>query len=111
MATSETSALVGRGLCTMLSSIWVAVITGFPAWLQLRMMRFWIRGTFSGLISTPRSPRATMMPSEASSMAAKLVTASGFSILAITRSSEAWASRIPFNSRTSEACRTKERAT
>src|SRR5207249_5167232 len=30
-ATSEVSARVGRGLCTMDSSIWVAMITGIPA--------------------------------------------------------------------------------
>jgi hypothetical protein len=29
------------------------------------MIRFWMSGTFSGPISTPRSPRATMMPSAA----------------------------------------------
>ena len=30
LATSEASARVGRGWCTIDSSIWVAVITGFP---------------------------------------------------------------------------------
>ncbi len=34
LATSVASALVGRGFFTMDSSIWVAVITGFPACIQ-----------------------------------------------------------------------------
>ncbi len=32
LATSDTSARVGLGLRIMESSIWVAVITGLPAW-------------------------------------------------------------------------------
>jgi len=44
-------------------------------------------------------------------MASKFSTASGFSILAMTRSSEWCALRISLSSRTSEAWRTKESAT
>ena len=80
MATSETSARVGIGLSIMLSSIWVATITGLAAARHLRTSRFWIGGTAATGSSTPRSPRATMMPSEASRMASKSSTACGFSI-------------------------------
>ena len=41
-------------------------------------------GTFSSGISTPRSPRATMIASVTSMMSSSRVTAAGFSILAIT---------------------------
>ncbi len=82
-ATSEASARVGWGLSIMLSSIWVAVITGFSALLQAVMILFWSRGTCSGDISTPRSPRATMMPSAARMISSRFRMASGFSILAM----------------------------
>ena len=65
----------------MLSSICVATITGLPAARQARVSRFWIGGTWCTGSSTPRSPRATMMPSEASRISAKALTAAGFSIL------------------------------
>ena len=39
-ATSVASARVGRGLSTIRCSIWVAVMTGFPRALHLRMMDF-----------------------------------------------------------------------
>ena len=42
LATSVTSALVGRGLRIMESNIWVAVITGLLASLHLRIISFWI---------------------------------------------------------------------
>ena len=64
----------------MLSSICVATITGLPAARQARVSRFWIGGTCCTGSSTPRSPRATMMPSEASRISAKALTAAGFSI-------------------------------
>ena len=38
-----------------------------------RMMCFWIEGTFSGGISTPRSPRATMTPSATSRISSRLL--------------------------------------
>ncbi len=45
MAISETSALVGVGLVTMLSSIFVATITGFPRFLQPATILFCHSGT------------------------------------------------------------------
>ena len=47
LATSETSARVGRGLWIIDSSIWVAVITGRARSWASRMMRFWMSGTSS----------------------------------------------------------------
>lgn len=64
-ATSEASALVGLGANYIDSSIWVAVTTGLPALLASSIMYFWAINTFSGGISIPRSPLATMIPSEA----------------------------------------------
>jgi hypothetical protein len=62
-ATSLTSARVGTGLRCIESSIWVAVITGFPFITVVRMICFWTIGTSGSGISTPRSPRATIVPS------------------------------------------------
>ena len=84
LATSLASARVGRGLRIIESSICVAVITGLAAAWHLLMIIFCTVGTVSGLVSMPRSPRATMIASDASMMASMLRTASGFSILAIT---------------------------
>mmetsp|Transcript_14899 Transcript_14899/g.44919 ORF Transcript_14899/g.44919 Transcript_14899/m.44919 type:complete len:223 (+) Transcript_14899:847-1515(+) len=64
------------------SSICVATMTGLPASRHMLMMRFWMTGTSYGFISTPRSPRATMMPSEYSRISSSTSTACGFSILA-----------------------------
>mmetsp|Transcript_26461 Transcript_26461/g.68729 ORF Transcript_26461/g.68729 Transcript_26461/m.68729 type:complete len:234 (+) Transcript_26461:432-1133(+) len=82
-ATSVTSALVGRGWRIMESSICVATITGFPTRLHASTMYLCAAKTFSKSISTPRSPRATMTPSEASKMPSKLSTPSWFSIFDI----------------------------
>ncbi len=60
------------------------MITTLPAAFAIAMIRFWTIGTSSVPSSTPRSPRATMTPSVAARMDARLSTASGFSILAIT---------------------------
>jgi hypothetical protein len=65
----------------MLSSIWVATITGLAAARHLRTRRFWIGGTAWTGSSTPRSPRATMIPSETARISSKACTAAGFSIL------------------------------
>mmetsp|Transcript_142 Transcript_142/g.539 ORF Transcript_142/g.539 Transcript_142/m.539 type:complete len:313 (+) Transcript_142:560-1498(+) len=81
LATSLTSARVGRGLYVIDSSICVAQMTGLPTMLHLAMSFFCAMTTFSAGISTPRSPRATMMPSEASMMASMLATPWWFSIL------------------------------
>ena len=63
VAQSEASARVGVGFSIMDSIIWVAMTTGLPSSLHVSTMRFWMTGTSQGFISTPRSPRATMMPS------------------------------------------------
>ena len=83
LATSLTSARVGTGLRSMESSIWVAVITGLPAMTVLRMIFFWTRGTSWRGISTPRSPRATIVPLAAATISSRFRTASSFSILAM----------------------------
>mmetsp|Transcript_61558 Transcript_61558/g.161715 ORF Transcript_61558/g.161715 Transcript_61558/m.161715 type:complete len:230 (-) Transcript_61558:236-925(-) len=80
-ATSLASARVGRGAVAMDSSICVAVMTGLPFTLHLAMIIFCARKTFSGGISMPRSPRATMMASLASMMASMFFRPSSFSIL------------------------------
>src|SRR3954449_12618291 len=54
VATSEASARVGTGALTIDSSICVATITGLPSLRHSRTMRFWIAGTCSAGISTPR---------------------------------------------------------
>mmetsp|Transcript_27355 Transcript_27355/g.51872 ORF Transcript_27355/g.51872 Transcript_27355/m.51872 type:complete len:337 (+) Transcript_27355:278-1288(+) len=79
--TSVTSARVGRGLRCMLSSIWVATITGFPARLHSRTIFFWRMRSSAKGISTPRSPLATMIPSLSARISSKLSTPSLFSIL------------------------------
>mmetsp|Transcript_71192 Transcript_71192/g.161121 ORF Transcript_71192/g.161121 Transcript_71192/m.161121 type:complete len:253 (-) Transcript_71192:567-1325(-) len=84
VATSDTSARVGLGDSIMLSSIWVATMTGLPCARATSMISFWSMGTSSGSISTPKSPRATMMPSHTSVISLRLSMALGFSILAIT---------------------------
>ena len=63
LATSLTSARVGAGAVIMLSSIWVAVMTGTPASTQARMICFCRWGTSSSGHSMPRSPRATITAS------------------------------------------------
>mmetsp|Transcript_10292 Transcript_10292/g.42559 ORF Transcript_10292/g.42559 Transcript_10292/m.42559 type:complete len:285 (+) Transcript_10292:749-1603(+) len=68
LATSVASARVGRGAPVMDSSIWVAVMTGLPASLQRLIMRFCARKICSRWISMPRSPRATMTPSDSRTM-------------------------------------------
>jgi hypothetical protein len=72
---------VGIGLSIMLSSIWVATITGLAAARHFRTSRFWIGGTACTGSSTPRSPRATMIPSDTARISSKACTAAGFSIL------------------------------
>mmetsp|Transcript_7220 Transcript_7220/g.15621 ORF Transcript_7220/g.15621 Transcript_7220/m.15621 type:complete len:219 (-) Transcript_7220:659-1315(-) len=109
LATSVVSARVGRGLTIMLSSIWVAVTTGLPATLHLLMIIFCAIATFSTGISTPMSPRATMMPSLSARISSKFWRPSWFSILEITRT---WpppqASRWRRISRTCSPWRMKE---
>ena len=82
-ATSVTSALVGRGLRIMESSIWVAVITILPRSLQAAIISRWSCGIIRASTSTPRSPLATMTPSAASIISSRLSMPSFDSILAI----------------------------
>ena len=84
MATSVTSARVGRDEVTIDSSICVAVITGRASAPARPMMCFWTNGTSSIRSSMPRSPRATITQSDASMTASALSTAWGFSIFAIS---------------------------
>ena len=84
VATSDTSARVGTGLEIIDSSICVATTTGLPARRAARVICFWMPGTFSSGISTPRSPRATISASVKSMISASRATACGFSIFAIT---------------------------
>ena len=61
VATSEASARVGVGPCTIDSSIWVATMTGLPCSRHSCTSSFCRPGTSSCGISTPRSPLATMI--------------------------------------------------
>ena len=72
--------------------------------------RFCTIGTASSGSSTPRSPRATMMPSNASMIASRLSTACGFSILAMTGTLRPSSAMISCTRVMSVASRTNERA-
>ena len=112
LATSLTSARVGRGLRIMESSICVAVMTGLPAMLVRRIIFFCSMGTSQAGISTPRSPRATISPSLAAIISSRLSTPSRFSILEMMRMCSPPQSRRQARmSSTSLARRTKEAAT
>ena len=80
-ATSLTSARVGTGLVIMLSIICVAVMLKRPISRARRIMRFCKAGTAALPTSTAKSPRATMMPSDASMISSKFSIASIRSIL------------------------------
>jgi hypothetical protein len=84
LATSDASARVGRGALIIESSIWVATMTGFAAFLARLIARFCTSGTCSSGNSTPRSPRATMIPSNVATISSSAATAWGFSIFAIS---------------------------
>ncbi|KYC62777.1 hypothetical protein B4099_2653 [Heyndrickxia coagulans] len=111
LATSLASARVGRGLRCIESSICVAVITGLPSVLHFLIISFCTSGTASVGISTPRSPRATIKPSDTARISSILSTPSWFSILGkiftckASCSSRSW--RI---SKTSDGRRTNEAA-
>ena len=95
----------------MESSIWVATITGLAFSRAIWMARFCTSGTSSSGTSTPRSPRATMMPSKARMMDSSASTASGFSSLAITGTRRFSSSMTWCTSSTSAGERTKDSAT
>ncbi len=105
MATSKTSARVGIWLSTIDIIIWVAVMTT-QFMLRARWIRcFWTPGSSASPISTPRSPRATMIASEAEMMPSMTDRDSARSILAMIPASpfaaltRARASRTSFSSR------------
>ena len=88
LATSETSARVGTGLVIMDSIICVAVMVSLLRSRAARIIFFCSAGTAASPTSTARSPRATMMPSEASRISSRLATASVRSILAISSAAQ-----------------------
>ena len=110
-ATSDASARLGRGCTIIDSSIWVAVMTILPCALVRLISRFCTSGTFSGPSSTPRSPRATIVPSDAAMISSRRSSACGFSILAIT--GMCWPSAVSrrLASITSSGRRTNDSAT
>ena len=55
-------------------------MTGLAAKRHFRMSRFWMGGTFCTGSSTPKSPRATIIPSDTAKMSLNASTAAGFSI-------------------------------
>ena len=109
--TSVNSALVGRGLTIIESSIWVAVITGLPAERHTWIIAFWARGIRSVGNWTPKSPRAIMIPSASFTISFILLTPSSFSIFAMTRAEELSSFRYDFISTTSSGKLTKLAAT
>lgn len=79
--TSEIYARVGLGLVYMDSNICVAVMTNLPA-LMVRLAIYFCKSTtFYIGTSIPRSPLATMIPSDASMSSSIFLTASWFYIL------------------------------
>ena len=96
-ATSEASALVGIGFSIILSNIWVATITGFLTAFVFLIIVFWTIGNCSIGVSIPKSPLATMIPSEYSMISSIFSRAWGFSILEIILKWELFLSKIPLN--------------
>ncbi len=86
LATSATSARVGREEDTIESSIWVAVIDGRASRPAIRSSCFCTIGTSSTGSSIPRSPRATITQSAERMISSAASTACGFSIFAISGS-------------------------
>ena len=83
LATSDTSARVGTALTIIDSIIWVAVMASLFDARAILIMRFCKAGTAALPTSTAKSPRATMMPSDASRISCRAGMASARSILAI----------------------------
>ena len=111
LLTSVTSARVGRRFSVIDSSIWVAVITGRPTALARLMRSFCATATRSMGISTPRSPRATMRPSQTSRMASICSTAWERSILATMKGACPRATAASRTARTSSGPCTNDTAT
>ena len=70
-------------------------MTGFPYLLHLAIICFCARNTFSVGISMPRSPRATIIPSEACMISSKFDVPCWFSIFEMMRISLPFSPRIP----------------
>ena len=87
-ATSSTSARVGMGLSTIDCSIWVAVMTTLLRASDSRMIFFCRPGSSASPISTPRSPRATITTSLASTISARFSMASVRSIFDTSAASQ-----------------------
>ena len=85
-------------------------MTGFAHRRESSTARFCTSGTSSSGSSTPRSPRATMMPSNASMISSSAATACGFSIFAITGRNLPSSVMISCTRTISEALRTNESA-
>ena len=85
-------------------------MTGFAQRRAMSIAFFWTRGTSEKGSSTPRSPRATIMPSNLSMMSCRFSTAWGFSIFAITGTRMPSSSMILWTGSTSAPVRTKESA-
>mmetsp|Transcript_29613 Transcript_29613/g.78418 ORF Transcript_29613/g.78418 Transcript_29613/m.78418 type:complete len:568 (-) Transcript_29613:199-1902(-) len=81
-ALSLHSARVGVGHEIMDSNICVATMTGLPYMCPAAIMSFCTKGTSSRFISTPRSPRATITPSDTCRIISRSFTAEGFSTFA-----------------------------
>ncbi len=86
-------------------------MTGLPASRHIWIACFWTIGTCSSGSSTPKSPRATITPSKASTIPARLSTAWGFSTLARIGIRRPTWSMIACTSLTSSALRTNDRKT
>ncbi len=111
LATSVISLRLGFTLSIILSIICVATITGLPRWIHLRMMSLCAAGTFSTGSSTPRSPRATIMPSDSNIILRRSTSADGISIFAITLVTQFFSASLLFRSMISSALRTNDNAT
>ena len=112
LATSLTSAREGVRLLIIDSIIWVAIITGIPAFLHFETNIFWFNGTSSAGISIPKSPLATIIPLETLIISSIFFIAWGFSIFEII--GIWWSQYLDINSlssRTSFFDLTNERAT
>ena len=84
------------------------MITGRLAQIHFSTIRRCVLGITSAGSSTPRSPRATMMPYEASMISSILSSPSWFSIFEMILMLLPWASRISCTARMSRAERTNE---
>jgi len=109
-AASDISARVGLEFSTIDARTWVAVMTGFAWRFDRRIRAFCTIGTFSGLISIPRSPRATIIPSASSTIFSISLHASWRSIFAIIFGLWDFFAMIVLRSRMSFADFTNDRA-